>query len=177
MSWEEDLFLLFDDLEHQAESLYATERELEVADRTRAEYQQVTLASRLMASIDLPLVLDVRGVGVVRGLLQRVGSEWCLLAGNAQDWVVRSAAISRVVGASPRSFPEAAWSPVHRLGLGAALRRVAEAGERCVVHLVDGSQYDGRLLRVGRDFVEVEGAEGRHVLVPFTSLAAVQSRE
>ena len=47
----ERFFALFDDLEQQAESLYAEERDLELADRTRAEYSAVTLASRLMASL------------------------------------------------------------------------------------------------------------------------------
>ena len=50
MGWEEELFGYLDDLEGQAAALYDAERAPELADRSRAEYQQVTLASRLMAS-------------------------------------------------------------------------------------------------------------------------------
>ena len=73
MDWDEQLFAFLDDLEQQAEALYDAEREGELGDRVRAEYAAVTLASRLMASLDAPLVLHVTGVGTVSGRLQRVG--------------------------------------------------------------------------------------------------------
>ncbi|MCA1481579.1 hypothetical protein, partial [Bradyrhizobium sp. NBAIM08] len=38
-----------------------------------------------------------------------------------------------------------------RLGLGSALRRVAETGRRCVLHRLDGTRHDGVLRRVGAD--------------------------
>ncbi|CAI9408027.1 hypothetical protein [Nocardioides sp. T2.26MG-1] len=177
MTWEEELFAVLDDLEQQAEALYDAERDVELADRSRAEYQQVTLASRLMASLGAPIRLEVTGVGVVSGTLDRVGSGWCLVTGHAQDWVVRLDAVAVVHGASERSLPELAWSPIARLGLGSALRRVADAGERCVLHLVDGASRDALLRRVGADFVEAVEGEGRTVLVAFDALAAVQSRD
>ena len=62
-----------------------------------------------------------------------------------------------------------------RLGLGSALRRIADEGERCLVHLVDGSRHDVVLTRVGKDFVEGTTAGGRAALVAFSGLAAVQS--
>ena len=176
MTWEEELFALLDDLEQQAESLYDAERDVELADRSRAEYHQVTLASRLMASVGHELVLDLRGVGPVPGTLERMATGWGLLRGTGQDWVFRSAAVVRVLGASTRSVPEVAWSPVAKLRVGSALRRVADAGERCVLHLLDGGRHDATLWRVGADFVEVRAGEDRLELVPFTALAAVQSR-
>jgi hypothetical protein len=177
MAWEEEIFALLDDLEQQAEALYDAERDAELADRSRAEYQRVTLASRLMASVGTPVRLEVLGVGAVGGTLDRVATGWCLVSGAAQDWVVRLDAVVAVHGASERSVPEVAWSPVARLGLGAALRRVADAGERCVLRLVDGTAYDAVLRRVGADFVEASVGEGHSVLVAFTNLAAVQSRD
>jgi hypothetical protein len=177
MAWEEELFALLDDLEQQAEALYDAERGVELADRSRSEYQQVTLASRLMASVGGEVALDVRAVGTITGTLERVGTGWCLLSGSGQDWIVPLAALVTLRGASERSSPEVAWSPVARLGLGSALRRLAGAGERCVLHLVDGRVLDGTLRRVGADFVEARvGEEGRAVLVPYDGLAAVQSR-
>lgn len=176
MAWEEDLFALLDDLEQQAEALYGAEREAKLADRSRAAYGEVTLASRLAASLDAEVRLEVAGVGAIAGVLERVADGWCVLHGPAQDWVVCLPAVTAVLGASDRSVPEVAWSPVARLGLGSALRRLADAGERCVLHLRDGSQYDAVPRRVGADFVEATVGEGRAVLVAFTALAAVQSR-
>jgi hypothetical protein len=177
MAWEDELFALFDDLEQQAAAAYDAERAVDLADRSRAEYASVTLASRLMASVAGPVVAEVLGVGAVSGTLRRVGEGWLLVGGPGQDWVLPLAAVAAVRGASDRSVPELAWSPVTRLGLGSALRRVADAGDRCVVHLVDGGRHEGEVRRVGRDFVELAVAGGRVVLVSFTALAAVQRRE
>ncbi len=176
MTWEEQLFSLLDDLEQQAEALYDSERDVELADRSRAEYAQVTLASRLMASVDDEVGLEVRGVGFVHGELQRVAADWCLVRGSDQDWVVRTAVITLVRGASERSVPEVAWSPVARLGLGSALRRIADTRDPCVVHRVDGRRHDVVLTRVGADFVEAVGTDAKLLLFPFATLAAVQSR-
>lgn len=186
MAWEEELFEVLEELEQRAEALYGAERAVELAERSRAEYQQVTMASRLMASLERELVLDVRGVGPVRGSLERVGTGWCLVNAASADWVVRLPAVTRVRGASERSVPEVAWSPVTRLTLGSALRRLAETGTRCVVHLVDGGRHDGLLDRVGADFAEVRlgadpsaapGEPHPLALVAFGSLAAVSSRD
>jgi hypothetical protein len=178
MAWEEELFAFLDDLEAQAGSLYDADRAPELADRERTEYQQVSLAARLMASVELDVTLHVTGVGPVAGRLDRVAQEWCLLAGPGQDWIVRLAAVAAVDRAADRAVPEVAWSPVTRLGLGSALRRLADAGERCVVHRLDGGRHDGTVRRVGHDFTEVlEGDPPRVTLVAFDSIAAVQSRE
>ena len=177
MDWDERLFAFFDDLEQQAQALYDADRASELADRARSEYASVTLVSRLMASVDRDVVLDVRGVGPVSGRMQRVGPDWCLMHGAAQDWVVRLAAVKGVEGASDRSLPEVAWSPVSRLGLGSALRRLADTGSDCRLHSVDGTIWNTRVTRVGSDFVEARVGEGRVVLLAWDALAAVQSRD
>jgi hypothetical protein len=176
VDWDEQLFAFLDDLEHQAEALYDADRVGELADRSRSEYAAVSLASRLMASVGRPVVLEVLGVGLVSGTVQRVGADWCLMHGPSQDWVVRLPAVLSVEGGSERSVPEVAWSSVSRLGLGSALRRLADAGERCLLRAVDGSTRDVVIVRVGRDFVEATMGEGRTVLLALHTLAAVQSR-
>lgn len=175
MNWDEELFSVLDDLEQQADALYDVERLAEVADRSRSEYGAVTLASRLMASLETEISLELAGIGRVAGLLRRVGTGWLLLESGRSQWVVATAAIVSVGGLSPRSVPEVAWSPVTRLGLGSALRRLSEAGERCVVHSTDGSRHEGVLGRVGADFAEIELAAGRVELVHVVAVAAVQS--
>ncbi len=176
MGWEDDLFALFDDLEGRAAALYDAEREPELADRSRAEYQQVTLASRLMASLDAEVALDVVGVGRVSGVLTRVGTGWCLVtAAPGADWIVPLAAVVRATGLSERSVPEVAWSPLTRLTLTSALRRLAESGQRCVLHLTTGASHDGTVRRVGKDFVELVETGDRGALIAFDHLAAAQS--
>jgi hypothetical protein len=178
VSWEEDVFRFLDDLEGQASAAFALEREAELADRRRAEYQEVTLGARLMASVGLEVTLEVAGVGPVTGVLERVATGWLVLRGPGQDWVVRQPAVKAVRGASDRAVPALAWPVAARLGIGSALRRLADAGERCVFHGTDGSRHDGVPHRVGGDFVEVAvGEPPRRVLLPFTALAAVQSRD
>lgn len=176
VTWEDDLFSLLDDLEQQAEALYDRERDLDLADRSRAEYAAVTLSGRLLASVGSEVAVDVRGVGRVEGVLDRVGDGWCLVHGSGQDWLLRTAAVSLVRGASLRAVPDVAWSPVTRLGLGSALRRLADAGERCLFHLVDATVHEGVPVRVGADFVEARSADGQRVLVGYAALAAVQRR-
>lgn len=176
MSWDEELFAVLDDLEQQAEALYVAERDAELADRTRAEYGAVSLASRLMASLDTELTLGVLGVGRLAGTLNRVSKGWLLLSAGGNEWVIPLPAVSSVSGASPRSVPEVAWSPLTRLALGSALRRLSEAAEPCAVHLVDGAVHEARVVRVGSDFVELAVGSTRVELVAFSALAAIQSR-
>ncbi len=73
MGWDDELTSLFADLERQAEALYDEQRAAELADRSRAEYASVSLASRLMASLEHEVALDVDGVGSVTGRLERMG--------------------------------------------------------------------------------------------------------
>ena len=169
---DDELFGMLDDLEAQAQAAYAAEREAELRDRSAAEYQQVTLAARLMASVGDDVALEVLGIGRLRGELGRVAGGWLLLRSGLHEWVVRQEAVASVGGASARAVPEVAWPAVARLGLASPLRRLSDAGAECVLHLVDGARRDGVVRRVGADFVELRGG----VLVAFSALAAVQSR-
>lgn len=176
MDWDERLFAYLDDLEQDAETRFDAERTGDLGDRVRAEYATVTLASRLMATVGSRVFLELRGVGSVSGMVERVGGDWCLVDSLSRDWVVRLAHVVAVEGASERSVPEVAWSPVARLGVGSALRRLADAGERCVVHTADGATYDVVISRVGADFVEVVTGQDRTLLVALPRIAAVAAR-
>ena len=177
MSWEHDLFAVLDDLEGQAAAAWEADREAELADRARSEYGSVTLASRLMASRGHDVALDVPHVGRLEGRLVRVGEGWCLLSGRGQDWIVPVHAVVGLRGASERSVPEVAWSPIDRLGLRSALRRLADTEARCVVHLADGTRHEAYVERVGADFLEARDGAGGVLLVPYAGLVAVQSRD
>ena len=177
MTWESGLFDLFDDLEAQAQAAFEVDREADLADRARAEYAGVDLLSRLMASVGNELALDLVSLGRVEGVLKRVGAGWCLVRGAGEDWIVPQRHIISVQGAADRSGPQIAWSPVDKLGLRSAFRRVCEAGEPVILHLVDGSTHEAGLLRVGADFFEAECLNKRALLVPYDAVVAVRSRE
>ena len=175
-AWEREMFAFLDDLESQASAAMGVEREVEVADRARAEYAAVTLASRLVASTGSQVCLDVVDVGRLEGRLSRTGAGWVLLDSARQRWLVGTAHVTSVRGASERSVPEVAWSPVQRLGLGSALRRLAEDGEPCVVHVVGGGRHEGTVARVGQDFLELVQHRAT-VLVATGTVVAVTSAQ
>ena len=184
MQWDHGLGDLFEDLEQQAEGLRLAERDAEIADRSTAEYAEVTFAARIHASTSHDVRLLVRGVGAVDGTLLRAGLDWCLVGSVAPNrkWVIRLPAVQSAAGLSERAVSEAARPAVTRLGLGSVLRRVAESRRSVVLTHLDGRQTQGSLLRVGADFVEVaqEGEDpgrgaGRINVVPFAAVAAVHA--
>ncbi len=191
MRWDEMLLGLFEDLEQQAEGLALSERDLEVAELSRAEYAQVTLQDRLHASTERTVTLGVAGVGTVVGVLARVGADWCLVAtdgearpGPAQEWILRLDAVQRAAGLSERALDEASRPLSARLGLGSALRGVAAERSEVRAHLRDGAVLRGQVGRVGADFLEISVGDGaawdadrgrhRRELVPFRALAALR---
>ena len=180
MSWEHSVFALFDDLEQQAEGLALAERDAEVAGLTLAEYAQVTLAARLHASLGQTVRLRLHGGRVLTGRLSRLGEDWVLLVEAAgQEWVVATAALVAATGLSHRAQPEQTWSVVDRLTLRAVCRRIASGGSSSTLHLLDDSTMEGRLARVGKDFVELlvgEGAERTLQVVALRQVAALQER-
>ncbi len=171
-----ELFSTLEELEHRAETVFHLERLPELADRSRAEYAGVTLASRMMASVGTPVALEVIGVGLVEGRLERVASDWCAVRGAGQDWAVRLDAITMMRGASDRSVPEVAWPRLAGLGFASALRGLADGAAPCVVRLRDGAAHEVVLHRVGADFVEAGAGAGR-LLFACAAVAAVQSRD
>lgn len=174
MRAEDQLFELLDDLERQAAAAYAEEREWEIADVARADYAQVTLASRLMASLESDVSLEVAGIGRLAGRLVRLGDGWLVLAGRS-TWLVVLPAVISVTGASARSRHEDSWDLRHRLGLRSVLERLAEQGSHCLIHRCDGSSASSRISRIGADFVEAEErGPGHETLIALTQIAAVQ---
>jgi hypothetical protein len=182
MRWEDGLLELFDDLEQQAEGLALAVRDVDVAERSRAEYARVDLASRLHASAGSRVQLGVVGIGQLDATLVRVGLDWCLAAAGQAEWVVRLAAVTHARGLSGRAVSEPARPVVARLGIGSVLRRVAENRSPVFVHRFDGGSVHGQVDRVGADFLEVivggpaDGTAQAHAVevVAFAHLAAVR---
>lgn len=177
--WETRLLELFDDLEQQAAGLEQVEREVQVADLSVSEYAQISLADRLRASVGRELTLRLCGGQQLRGRSARCGEEWLVLQDQRGEggWLVPTDAVVGVDGLGPRAALATTASLADRLPLRSLLRRVAESGQPVQVHLRDGARREGRLARVGRDFVELltrEGAAGAPHVVPTSGLAAVR---
>lgn len=171
-SWEGRLLAFLDDLENQAASAWSAERDLEVAERARAEYARVDLAGRLTASLGAEVQVTLDGAGAVIGTLRRVADGWCLVKASTASWIVPVSAVLSVRGAGGRSVATEARAVAARLGIGSALRGLA--GEHCLVWLRGGARIEARIGRVGADFVEVYAGEERQpTLVPFGALCAV----
>lgn len=177
MRWDERLGGLSDDPEQRAEGLALVERDAEVAEQSRAEYAQVDLAGRALASTGCRLLVVVAGVGAVDAVLTRAGAGWWLLDDGRQEWLVAVPAVGSVRGLSSRAVAAEVRPVTSRLGLGSALRELAAARGPAVLHGRDASVVRGTLERVGADFVEVRSGEGRGHLVtwPFAAIAAVRS--
>lgn len=166
------LAAFLDELEQEASGAWTAERHLEVEERARAEYARVSLAARLMASCGREIHLVVQDVGPLSGELVRVADGWCLIEAGGVSWLVVLDAVETARGVVPGAVAPEAWPVTSRLGLGSALRGLA--GERAVLRLRSGSRVEGRVGRVGADFVEVHPDAGQPVVVAWSALAAVR---
>ena len=175
MTWERELLDLFEDLEHQAEGLALAERDAEVAELARSEYAEIDLASRLHASVGRTVELTLAGVGAMRGRLLGAGNGWVLLesADGPQSWLVTVVALTAVRGLAPGARPADTWALTSRLGVASVLRRVADEAASVVVVRSDGQHRQGRIGRVGADFLEV-GDDAGIEIVPLSALAALR---
>jgi hypothetical protein len=147
---------LFADLEAQLEHNDDAELWAEVADRSRRELAAIALLDRACAHLGVELQLGVAGVGPVRGRLADAAEQWLLVEerpGHAVLVPVR--ACLWVVGLGRGVEVPPGQSMRRRLGLGSALRSLAQ--QRLPLHLVltDGSQVTGTIDRVHADHLDL----------------------
>lgn len=168
------LVALFEDLEQQAQGLALRERDEAVQDLASAHYAEVDLISRLHASVGATLTLQLPGSVRLRGRIDRVGADFCVLVDDVGGWLVRVAAVTRVEGLSGRAVVAPARPVLARLTFASMLRRLSGEQTSCVVQLLD-ARLEGRVARVGRDFFEL--AIGDRVIVVATSaVSALRAR-
>ncbi len=171
---------LLSDVEGQAEGLYLADREIEVAELTRAQYAEVTLTARLYAALGSSLRVRLAGDGgpALDGIVEDAGQGWFTLlvrsGSRATTWVVAVSGVVELAGLVDAAVPDTARPAAARLSIRAALRPYAEEGDRVALRLLTGGVRQGRLVRVGADFVELlmEG-RGETVVVPLDAVAAV----
>lgn len=160
------------DLEQQAHGLHLRERDEDVAALLPAEHARVDLEARLHAAVGRRLTVRHRGGGRVDGVLDQVGRGWFSLGVGSRSWLLLTPSVLTVAGLGERALVEEARPVSARLGPAAPLRDLAERRIPCLLLLRDGTRLEGRLTRVGADFVDAEVA-GTTEAVPFEALAAV----
>lgn len=168
---------LFADMEAQLDAALAADRQVQVAELTRAERATVSLADRARASHGARVRLLVRTGESVEGVLVDSAPEWMLVAPSAvQQVLVPAAAVAAVAGLAAHGAPPVGAAE-RRLGLGHALRALAR--DRLTVRVCAlGAEVVGRIERVGSDHLELGAAHergGRLWTMPFGALAAVCS--
>lgn len=180
MGWDD----LFADLEREWEGLAESERQAEIAERTRAEFARVTFLDRLRGSEGRHVHLVTRLGEAIEGELTGVGADFALLTSARREYVLPLAAVASSGGLTSASLSEQAAGRVRaRLGMGSVLRRIAADRSAVTLVRVDGRALSGTLQRVGADFVELaehhdgepRRAQGRPaVLVPFTAIVLLR---
>lgn len=181
MRWER----LFADLETELAAAGAAERDVEVAERTRAEVAKLRLVDRLRAAGEASLTVELAGAGSWSGRVADTGPDWVLLRGDPRgDALVALDAVQTVSGLPPRSaVPGSEGRVAERFRIGAVLRGVARDRAGVRVWVRDGGSHTGTVDRVGADYLELAEHDPdvarrataiRGVrLVPFAALGAV----
>lgn len=174
---EDDLVGVFEDLELQAEGLHLADRAVEVDELSVAQYAEIRLASRLLASVGRDIRLVTSGPDV-RGRLADVGADWAEVEGaDRATWVVQLHHVEMLVGLADGALPEEGRPFGSGLSLRSVLRGFVEERASRAWHLAGERTLHAVAMRVGVDFVELRVDDGAgQVTVPLASVVAVRDR-
>ena len=152
MRWDD----LFADLEAQLDLEQAAELWVEVADRSRRELAAISLLDRASAHVGSPVQLGVTGASTVSGALLDATQEWLLVEERSgREVLVPTTACLWLRGLGRASEVVARESVARRLGLGAALRSLAQQRVVVRLQLADGAQATGTIDRVHADHLDL----------------------
>jgi hypothetical protein len=146
---------LFDDLEAQLDAAAEAELAGEVAERTRHERAQLTLADRLVAWVGEPVTLDLLGGASVAGRLDQAAQQWVVVVDGPLPALVPMTAVVAVGGLGRPASAADRDTVLRRLSLPTALRAVARDRSPVRVELVDGRVLTGTVDAVGADHLDL----------------------
>lgn len=148
---------LFEDLEGQYDEAERLEMSAEVADRTRRELARLRLTDRARLATGSVIGVGLGAAGVVNGQLLTSGPDWLLLRADAgAECLIPLGSVDWVSGLSAMAADPDSVSVVEsRLGLGYALRRVAQERAAVTVVFRDGTHLTGTIDRVAADHVDL----------------------
>lgn len=181
MRWDE----LFADMEAQLAAERFRDVEREAAELTRAETAEALLQDRFLGCEGAAVKAGLRGGSSARGEVTGAGMGWVMLQDSAVELLVPLESVLWVEGLDRRRSDPQRRS---RLGLGQAVRALAQARAAVRVLLVDGvpgGSLEGTIDRAGRDHLDLamhpddEFRRRRAVramrTVPFSAIACVVS--
>lgn len=156
---------LFDEIEQQAIDVAAVERDALAEDLAAEIWRQTSWLDLAVGFIEL----DVEGAGQMRGEVRAVAELIELEIAGRQTWIdparVRSAIIT---GRRRADRGQASW----RTQVGEAF------SSRVRVWTYTGASYEGLLVNVGSDFIQIAfGMNRREIIIPRSSLSAVSLLE
>lgn len=159
---------LLSDVEAMHTSREAHARRGELSDEVAAHAAQRTLIERMRGAIGQPVQVVV-AAREISGTAVFLGSGIYVIAG-IDATVVAIERIREIRTRSRRHRYES--SPLERLGMGSALRRLAAVHEEVSLELAgEGGTIRGRCDMVASDYVEISGR-----LIPHRAIALVQAR-
>ncbi len=182
MRWER----LFDDLSAQADAVSGLELDEEVAERTRFELGQLSLADRLRGALGVPITVETSAVdGRLRGQVLRVAADAAVVEDDRGQALVPLAAIRFVRDPGPAARSAGPSRVSGQVGLRSLLRSVAADRRPVVVSLTDpGGALTGTIDAVGKDLIELaehpldlarRASAVQHItVVPLTAIALVR---
>ncbi len=172
---EHSVQAILDDLEQLADGLHLRARDQEVAERAQAEYAAVTLMSKIHASIGREITLALAGSFPLRGVVERTGDGWLLLADPAgPEWLIPVGSVRSLRGLSAKSVAAEALGVSRSLTWRSVVRGLIVDGAPCGLLLDDAHVVRVRLVRAGADFLEAQVGDQETVAVPWAALRAIR---
>ncbi|MBD3690064.1 hypothetical protein H8R18_01920 [Nanchangia anserum] len=149
---------LFVDVESRLAAQIVEEERLAAWEYAEAEMAQLDVADRLRAHVDESVVVVTCAGTRISGVVRHVGADYAAVEEGPRDWLIPLVRVGWFQASASAREPRGGVSA--RLGLLHALRALARDRQSVRVATVDGGAVGGRLVRVGRDHVDVAGPRG-----------------
>ncbi len=172
-TWESVLADIESDMEARARSDMLAQAE----ELRRAEDTTVALAQRLQGMRGREIAIQARNGVAFRLVVRDCAEQWLLgrsTRGTAGEMLVPLDGIVAVFGMRAVKAGEFRGIVARRLSLGAALRAIADRHAAVAIHAAQ-SCFTGRIVRVGKDYVDVAGATGP-VAVRLAEISRIEAR-
>ncbi|MDO5726417.1 MAG: hypothetical protein Q4Q03_00660 [Bowdeniella nasicola] len=142
------------------------EREVGDLGLIEAERAAITVAERLCGAHGQRLGVQLRDGRQLRGLVRDSAAGWVILQEEGQLLILAIGQLVRITGLGRAS--KVATKVDAARSLTSVLRRVAAQRARVRIHLHKVA-FDGKILALGADYVELASADGTAMVVPLTN--------
>ncbi|UFU07602.1 hypothetical protein [Ruania halotolerans] len=168
MRWDD----VFADLQAEFDAALRSEDEAEIAELARAEMASTVLADRCRARRGHELTVRVRDGSDRTGIILESNRAWLLIGAGERRVLVPMSAVVLAWPLGGEVAPEPGAVEL-RMGLGRALRALAQTGSEVAVRTLAGD-HRGRLARVGADHCDLVTPQAL-ITVAWAGLMSVES--